>query len=114
MSFDVLFSGVPVADFDAAVAWYERLLGQPADAVAHDTEVMWRITDGGWLYVIRDPGRAGHAIVAIAVPDLDEMVGRIEQRGISPLSIEPVGDAGRKASFSDPEGNTVAFIEVSR
>jgi hypothetical protein len=26
--------------------------------------------------------------------------------------IEAVGDAGRKASFIDPEGNMISFIEV--
>ena len=68
---DVLFAGVATADFAAAVPWYERLMGRPADVIAHEFEVMWRITDGGWLYLVLDPPRAGQALVAFAVPDLE-------------------------------------------
>jgi hypothetical protein len=46
---DVLFAGIAVADFGAALAWYEQLLERPADLIVKDDEVMWRITDAAWL-----------------------------------------------------------------
>jgi hypothetical protein len=36
MSIEVLFAGVPVADFPAAVAWSGRLFGRPPDIVVND------------------------------------------------------------------------------
>ena len=68
---DALFAGVATADFAAAVPWYEVLIGRPADIISHEHEVMWRITDGGWLYLVLDPPRAGRTLAAFAVPDLD-------------------------------------------
>ena len=50
----VVFTGVAVADFEPAVAWYRRLFGRPEDIVVKDDEVMWRITDTAWLYVVAD------------------------------------------------------------
>lgn len=31
---------------------------------------MWRVADGGWLYVIEDADRAGHSLVTITLTDL--------------------------------------------
>lgn len=110
---DVLFAGVAVADFDAAEAWYTRLLGRPADVIVTDNEVMWRFADAAWLYVVGDRERAGHALVALSVADLDKTIADIAGRGITGGPAEFVGDAARKASFTDMDGNSLAFIEVS-
>ena len=78
----------------------------------NDDEVMWRICDGGWLYLVRDSDRAGHGVVTVAVPDLDQAVAEIADRGMGIPSIETIDGAGRKAPFVDPEGNTINLIEV--
>jgi predicted enzyme related to lactoylglutathione lyase len=109
----VLFAGVPVTDFAVAHAWYARLFGRPADIVVHDTEVMWRFADAAWLYVVADAQRAGHALVSMAVPDLDQAMADFGTRGISAGPVEIVGEAGRKASVTDADGNRVSFIQVS-
>ena len=109
---DVMFAGVPVADLDGAVAWYTRLLGRPADIVPNDNEVMWRLADKAWMYVVRDGARAGHSLVMFSVPDIDAAVEDVGGRGITGGPIEVVGGAGRKVSFPDPDGNLVSFIEV--
>jgi predicted enzyme related to lactoylglutathione lyase len=109
---DVLFAGISVGEFEGAAKWYERLLGRPADIVAHDTQVMWRIAGQAWLYIVAEPARAGYAVAGIAVSDLDETLAQIERRGLAPQSTETVGDAGRKASFVDPDGNTISFLQV--
>lgn len=112
MAMTVLFAGVPVAQFEAAVDWYSRLFGRAADIVAHDRELMWRVTDNGWLYVIEDGERAGRSVVTIAVHDLDEAVQEMSARGVRTEAIESIGDAGRKAKAFDPDGNEVALIQV--
>jgi predicted enzyme related to lactoylglutathione lyase len=110
---DVLFAGVAVGDFDAALAWYAQLFGREADVMAHETEAMWRCTEAGWLYVVRDEDRAGRSLVTMAVSDLDRVVADISSRGITGSPIEPVGDAGRKARLRDPDGNEVSFVQVT-
>jgi predicted enzyme related to lactoylglutathione lyase len=109
---DVLFAGVATADLDAALPWYEALMGRPADILVHEGEVMWRVTDGGWLYLVLDPPRSGHALVAIAVPDLERALAEVVARGLTRPAIEVVGQGARKATLLDPEANTVALIEV--
>jgi hypothetical protein len=39
-------------------------------------------------------------------------LAELEGRGIAPARVEVVGDSGRKATALDPDGNTVAIIEV--
>jgi predicted enzyme related to lactoylglutathione lyase len=110
---EVLFAAVTVADLDAAVAWYSRLFGRPADIVPNDNEVMWRLADAAWRYVVRDEKRAGHALVTLCVADLDRAVADIAARGIAGGPVEIIGDAARKATFTDAEGNALSFIEVT-
>ena len=110
---DVLFVGVAVGDFNVARAWYERFFDRTADVVAHEAEVMWRITEHGWLYIVRDTSRAGNSIVTMAVPDIEEASSALSARGIAIGRIEPEGDAGRKAVALDPDGNSIAIIQVS-
>lgn len=109
----VLFAGVRVRELGPAKKWYERFIGRPADIVPNEHEVMWRVADGGWLYVLEHAERAGHSVVTIAVASLDEAVAEATARGIAIGPIEAVGDAGRKASTEDPDGNSVALVEVA-
>ena len=53
----VLFSGVPVRDFAAALDWYCRLFGRDPDLVANDDEVLWQVVGPAWIYVVRDDAR---------------------------------------------------------
>lgn len=108
----MLFAGVAVADYAGGVEWYGRLFGRPADVVAHDHECMWRAADNGWIYVVQDEARAGRALVALSVGDLDAALSELEDRGIRPDRVETVGEAGRKASITDAEGNVVALLQV--
>jgi predicted enzyme related to lactoylglutathione lyase len=109
----VLFAGIAVNDFAIARPWYERFFARPADIVAHEREVMWRLTDGGWFYITRDATRAGRSFCALAVSDIEAVTSALWARGIRPGPIEWEGDAGRKAVVVDPDGNSIAIIEVS-
>ena len=109
---EVLFAGVRVRDLPVAVEWWGRFFGRPADIVPNDAEVMWRVTDSGWLYVLRDAPRAGNSLVTICVANLDEAVADLADRNITLGPIAPVGDDALKATGEDPDGNTIALIEV--
>ena len=112
--FDVLFAGVAVSDFPAALDWYRRLFGREPDITAHDTEVMWRIADRGWVYVKQDVDRAGRALLTLAVDDLEVAIGTLQERGLQPGPVKPEGDAGWKSVLTDPDDNVVAIIQVVR
>jgi len=90
----VLFAGVAVSDFEPARAWNERLFGRSPDVVAHEEEVMWRVTDGGWPYIVRDADHAGNGIVAVAVPDLEAAISGLRARGIPPGRSSPRATPG--------------------
>ena len=108
---NVLCAGIPVSDFTAARAWYERLLGRPPDVVPHETEVMWEVAPAGWLYVVGDAERAGRALVTVLIDDLDAWLAGLAERGVAVAGVEEVG-GGRKADIIDPEGNRIAFAQV--
>jgi len=113
MEIDVLFASVAVSDLEPARAWYERFFGRPADIVPNDDEVMWKATDSAWVYVIRDGARAGHGVVTVAVSNLEDATSALATRGVTAGSIERVGHAGRRAVALDPDGNSMALIEVA-
>jgi glyoxylase I family protein len=81
MSIEHVLAVVPVADFEAAHAWYERLFGRPADNLPMEGLAEWRLTDGGWVQVTLDAGRAGSGLLNIAVDDLDQHIAGISQEG---------------------------------
>jgi predicted enzyme related to lactoylglutathione lyase len=114
MDAQVLFAGVAVTDLARVRPWYERLFGRQADIIPNDDELMWRVAaDAGWLYVVVDRERAGGSLVALSVAALDGELAALRDRGIEPETVEQVGDSGRKATVRDPEGNTIALIEVA-
>jgi len=112
MAMQVLFAGVPVTDFSRSQDWYARLFGRAPDVVAHDREVMWQVTDGGWVYIVEEPDRAGGSLVAIAVDNLQAALDELDVRGLRGGPIEAQGEGARKATVTDPDGNVVAFLEV--
>jgi catechol 2,3-dioxygenase-like lactoylglutathione lyase family enzyme len=106
-----LFAGVPVRDREAAFAWYERLFGAPPAFRPHDDEAVWRVA-GGWVYVVVDPERAGHALVTALVDDLDAHLAGLSGRGIAAARVETYGGGARKAVVVDADGNEVGFAEA--
>jgi catechol 2,3-dioxygenase-like lactoylglutathione lyase family enzyme len=38
-----LFAGIPVTDYAAALAWYERIFGSTPSFVPTDTEAVWEL-----------------------------------------------------------------------
>ena len=109
-----LFAGIPVSDYAAALAWYERLLGSPPSSFPHDTEAVWELGEHRLLYVVQRPEHAGHALHTIIVDDLDGRVAEIAQRGLEPAQRETYANGVRKITYVDPDGNEIGFGGVPR
>ena len=111
MNIKVAFPSIAVADYPAARMWYERLMGRKPDMVPNDIEVSWQLKDNAWMYVIKDAERAGKALLTLIVDDLDSHIDEFKARGITVDFMEQAPNY-RKANFVDPEGNTLAFVEL--
>jgi hypothetical protein len=59
---EIAFTGVPVSELAAGRDFYGRLFGRPADVVVTDDEVIWRLAESTWPYVVVDTGHAGNAL----------------------------------------------------
>ena len=104
-----LFAGIPVGDYEQAVAWYERLLGAEPSFVASPIEAVWELAEHRSVYVEQQPEHAGHAMHTIVVDDLDAVVRDIADRGIEPAQRETYPDGVRKVTYRDPDGNEIGF-----
>jgi catechol 2,3-dioxygenase-like lactoylglutathione lyase family enzyme len=102
-----LFAGLRVRDFQAALPWYERLLGEPS-MFPHETEAVWTLADERYVYIVEHPA-AGSSVVTVMVDDLDAVLAAIAERGLEPDERETYGNGVRKMTFRDPDGNEVAF-----
>jgi predicted enzyme related to lactoylglutathione lyase len=107
-----LFAGIPVSDFAAALAWYERLVGSPPSSFPHDTEAVWELAEHRLVYIVQRPEHAGHAMHTIIVDDLDTLVAEIAQRGLEPAKQERYTNGVRKTTYADPDGNEIGYGEV--
>jgi hypothetical protein len=104
-----LFAGICVSDYDAALRWYERLLGSEPSFLPHETEAVWELAEHRYLVVEKDAQRAGYARQTIIVDDLDALVSEIAGRGIEPAERETYSNGVRKAIYRDADGNEVGF-----
>lgn len=104
-----LFAGISVADYPAALQWYERLLGSPPAFFPHATEAVWELAEHRYLYVVQAPEHAGHARHTLFVGDLDTLVAQIAERGLEPALRETYANGVRKITYRDREGNEIGL-----
>jgi hypothetical protein len=104
-----LFAGIPVVGYAAALQWYERLLGSPPAFLPHDTEAVWELAEHRYVYIVQQPGHAGHARHTLFVDDLDALVAQIADRGLDPAQRETYANGVRKITYRDPDGNEIGF-----
>jgi predicted enzyme related to lactoylglutathione lyase len=104
-----LFAGIPVGDYERALAWYEQLLGSGPSFVPNEIEAVWELAEHRWLAVEVRPGHAGHAMHTIFVDDLDARVQEIADRGVEPAERETYSNGVRKVTYRDPDGNEIGF-----
>ncbi len=104
-----LFAGIAVADYAAALKWYEQLLGFPPSFFPTDTEAVWELAEHRFVYVVQRPERAGQATLLFFVDTLDTLVAQIAARGINPAKQETYSNGVRRVTYRDPEGNEIGL-----
>jgi catechol 2,3-dioxygenase-like lactoylglutathione lyase family enzyme len=109
MTITHVFAGLPVTDLDAALDWYERLLGGPPAMLPNESEAVWQLGETALIYVVDDEERAGNGLLALIVDDLDAVLAGTD---LQPESVEPVAGVGREALFLDPDGNAIKFAQL--
>jgi glyoxylase I family protein len=111
MTIEHVLAVVPVADFETARAWYERLFDRPADNLPMPGQLVeWRVTETGWVQVGLDTGRAGSGLLNFAVDDLNRDISDLVRRGLAPEAIETVSKGVQLCTIRDPDGNAITFI----
>ena len=109
-----LFAGIPVSDYAAALDWYQRLLGSPPTSYPNDAEAVWELAEHRLVFIVHQPGHAGHARHTVIVDDLDTLVAGIAQRGLEPAKQETYPNGVRKITYADPDGNEIGFGGLPR
>jgi catechol 2,3-dioxygenase-like lactoylglutathione lyase family enzyme len=104
-----LFAGIPVADYTAALEWYERLLGFPPAFFPNDSEAVWELAEHRYVYIVQRPEHAGHAMHTLFVAELDALVTQIAGRGLEPAQQETYSNGVRKITYRDRDGNEIGF-----
>jgi catechol 2,3-dioxygenase-like lactoylglutathione lyase family enzyme len=110
-----LFAGIPVADYERALAWYERLLGSPPSFLPNATEAVWELAEHGSVFIEVLPEHAGHARHTIFLEDpdgpdaLEAQVAEIASRGLEPDERETYSNGVRKVTYRDPDGNEIGL-----
>ena len=104
-----LFAGIPVADYQEALKWYERLLVSEPTFFPHNTEAVWELAEHRYMYIVQQPEHAGHAIHILFVDALDALVAQIADRGLDPVKQETYSNGVRKITYRDPDGNEIGF-----
>ena len=104
-----LFAGIPVGDYQRALAWYERLLGSEPSFLPNATEAVWELAEHRWVFIEERPEHAGHAMHTNFVDDLGARVKEITARGIESAERETYSNGVRKVTYRDPDGNEIDF-----
>jgi catechol 2,3-dioxygenase-like lactoylglutathione lyase family enzyme len=104
-----LFAGIPVADYAAALEWYERLLGFPPTFFPNNVEAVWELAEQRYVYIEHRPEHAGHARHTLFVDDLDALIAQAAARGLDPAERETYSNGVRKITYRDRDGNEIGF-----
>lgn len=97
-----------VRDLAAAEDWYTRLFGRQPDARPMSGLLEWHLADTFGVQVWAEPDHAGHSSMVLDETDLDGLVTRLDEAGISYDGPKDV-TSSRIVSLVDPDGNRVVI-----
>ena len=120
---------MPVADLDAALAFYRDLLGLevvvrldpdesgPDGSIAAGLNIAGMLVPGGTMLELvegmQEP-RPGSTVVALNVADLKAAQGEVEAAGVTPTMPPTEVTPGITMMFlTDPDGRTVELVEFA-
>lgn len=107
-----ILTGIAVKNVDAALDYYERLFGRPADARPMPILADWHLP-AGFVQLVADPGRAGQSLLTLQVDDLDATLSELAERGITPTTADTQsGETVNFAMLNDPEGTMITLVQL--
>ena len=106
-----LIAGVPVSDLDASLEWYTRFFGRPPD-LRVGSEILWDIDEHATLFIEPDAARAGAGRITLVAAGLDVLLEHLGAHDIE-YEIETESDGDRYVKVPDPDGNALAFVELT-
>jgi len=110
MTVQGIYASATVSNFDAALVWYEALMGRPADDQPIPGMAQWRNMGAAGLQLWRDDARAGKGLITIVVPNLAAERSRLSGLGLQLIN-EAKGSFGAVAQIFDAEGNRINIAE---
>lgn len=110
MTIEHVLAVIPVRDLPSAVLWYEQLFGRPADDRPMDGLAEWQVIPTGWVQVTADQGRAGTALLNLAVDNLSAHLHALTDRGLTAGPVESASNGVQLAAVLDPDGNRLTLI----
>jgi predicted enzyme related to lactoylglutathione lyase len=112
MTVNRVLAGLAVTDVDAAVPWYERLFGRPADARPMEGLAEWHVPSGGVVQIVASPERAGRSQLTLEVDDLAHELAAMRERGLDAGRLDDTtSDKVLIATTTDPEGSEITLVE---
>jgi predicted enzyme related to lactoylglutathione lyase len=111
MSIKNALASVAVKDLSAAVQWYEKLFGRPADSRPMSELAEWKFERGGWLQLYQNGERAGSGSLTLSVNDLHEQVSHLRKCGVR-AGRQIISEKAKVVMIKDPDGNSIAFAEA--
>lgn len=111
MSIDNVLASVAVADLEAAVAWYARLLGRPADKRPMAEVAEWSFPRGGVLQVYALAERAGQGSCTLAVSDLEAEIRKLDAMQVDTRQ-RASAESVKTVMVQDPSGNHIALAQA--
>lgn len=104
-------AGIAVKNLDAAIRWYERILGRSPDAQPMPGLADWEFSGGGWIQVFEDETRAGFSSVTLVEDNLENRLAELRNQDIA-IGATSSGDFIKTAIVRDPDGNQIVFAEA--
>lgn len=105
--------GVPVADLDAGIEWYRRLLGVGEELMP--TPEVWEreLLPSVWLQLFEQPkGSSGESVLRLEVEDIDVPRRNLARMNEDVGRVRTVPTAVRYFEFRDPFGNLMSYYEL--
>lgn len=105
----ITWAGIPVEDFDGAVAFFRDLLGIPVSHINNDDQVAhFRMANGDLVELFgpaatKEPYRR-NVVVALGVEDVDEARTEMEKAGVSFVTETSTWEDESWCLFQGPEG----------
>lgn len=107
-----LISVIPVKDFAAAMAFYQKWLGQP-DEVPMEGMAEWQIAPQAWLQLDSSiPETAGSSAIILGVADIHQSREALLEAGIEAGPVQDY-DFILVSDFHDPDGNRISLVQTT-